>query len=254
MADEKFKLPSSSLPELKKIIVGYSHAGENVSVDAVARLIGITRPTNLSANNSFLNQAGIITGKHNKSVTPLGKQLGRAIEHNRADELKRGWQEIVKNNKFLSSLISTLRIKGGMTSNDLVSHILYVADVKRNKHTATGANTLVSILKESNLLETKDGKLTVAATSTATATEEAEEQKSTPAPEVEAKTPIVPAPPPLRELQRETGLHNSYSSPTIAINIQLQLPETENPAVYENLFKALRKHLLNPDTNSNSND
>ena len=35
--------------------------------------------------------------------------------------------------------------------------------------------------------------------------------------------------------------------PTIAINIQLQIPETENADVYENLFKALRKHLLNPD-------
>ena len=35
--------------------------------------------------------------------------------------------------------------------------------------------------------------------------------------------------------------------PTVAINIQLQIQETENADVYENLFKALRKHLLNPD-------
>jgi hypothetical protein len=39
--------------------------------------------------------------------------------------------------------------------------------------------------------------------------------------------------------------------PTIAINLQLQLPETENAAVYENLFKSLRKHLLTPENEAN---
>jgi hypothetical protein len=36
------------------------------------------------------------------------------------------------------------------------------------------------------------------------------------------------------------------TTPQIAINIQLQLPETENAEVYEKLFKALRENLLCP--------
>ena len=31
---------------------------------------------------------------------------------------------------------------------------------------------------------------------------------------------------------------------TVNINVQLQLPATDDPAIYENLFEALRKHLI----------
>lgn len=45
---------------------------------------------------------------------------------------------------------------------------------------------------------------------------------------VEARAPI----------ERRTGL------PQIHINVQLHLPETSDPSVYDNLFKSLKKHLL----------
>jgi hypothetical protein len=35
-------------------------------------------------------------------------------------------------------------------------------------------------------------------------------------------------------------------APQIAINIQLQLPETDNAEVYEKLFKALKDNLFPP--------
>ena len=34
------------------------------------------------------------------------------------------------------------------------------------------------------------------------------------------------------------------AAPTIAINIQLELPATDNAEIYENLFKAMKKHLF----------
>ena len=51
-------------------------------------------------------------------------------------------------------------------------------------------------------------------------------------------------PEPTEELVR--NLHPQAMFPTIAINIQLQLPETDNPDVYDNLFRSLRKNLLTP--------
>ena len=54
---------------------------------------------------------------------------------------------------------------------------------------------------------------------------------------------------PKGELKSEASVHKQISPATsggltVNINIQLQLPATEDASVYENLFSALKKHLL----------
>ena len=57
------------------------------------------------------------------------------------------------------------------------------------------------------------------------------------------KTPIITEDPAVAT-RDERSVIVTPPSPTIAINIQLQIPEADDPTVYENLFRALRKHLF----------
>lgn len=58
----------------------------------------------------------------------------------------------------------------------------------------------------------------------------------------EALPGVAPVPPSEEELRRPTG--RRVGLPEIHINIQLHLPETSDPTIYDNLFKSLKKHLL----------
>lgn len=54
-----------------------------------------------------------------------------------------------------------------------------------------------------------------------------------------------PSAEPATGTQRESGAaHPAPTAPTININIQLQLPATEDGAIYDKLFAALKKHLF----------
>jgi hypothetical protein len=235
---DKLSLPVSSFRELVKIIKGYSSAGDEVTLDEMTKLVAMNR-TRVSANNKFLAEIGLIQGGRRKSVTPLGKKLGRALDMKREDEAKEAWQEALRSNETMANLVTTVRIKGGMTAEDLASHILFVSGEKNTKGNRTGARTVVEILKESGSFEESDGLLHVAAP-------EAAPSGFPPALPKKPDESVQPEPEaPETTTKRAQVL--SAAHPSITINIQLQLPETENAEVYEKLFKALRTHLLNPD-------
>lgn len=241
MAD-KVSLPSSSYEEMVKIIKGYSHIKGDASLDDVAKLVGMGR-TSVSANNKFLTESGLISGGNKKSATDLGAKLGRALDHNQAGDIKECWKTMVSGNEGIASLVTTVRIKSGMSPDDLSAHILYVSGQNNNKANRTGANALIEILKASGLVELRDGKVVIAQPSG--------EPEQNPTIEVpKSVPPLSVAPSPEVTSNQSTGqpVHQvtTQSTPQIAINIQLHLPETDNPEVYENLFKALKEHLLTP--------
>lgn len=89
-----FNLPRSSYEEIQKILKGYSHAPENASLESMSKLTGLN-PTVISGNNKFLSDIGLITGGMKKTATDLGKQLGRALDHNQTDDSRRYWKEAV---------------------------------------------------------------------------------------------------------------------------------------------------------------
>lgn len=240
MSSEKVRVPSSSLGELNKIIMGYVDLGKDVGLEALSKRLGMSKPA-ISGNNPFLTQVGVITGGNRKNPTDLGVLLGRSLEHSQKEDIKKYWQQAIASNEFLSGLVSTVRLKGGMTEDDLASHVLYAGGLRRTKHSATGANAIVEILKESELLQLdpSSGKLQVAK----------------PVSEVSEETPSEGEAPPIAEeggpeITEEQEIRISEKvvgvTPTIAINIELKIPPSENPVVYENLFSALRKHLLEP--------
>ena len=157
---DKLSLPASSYDQLTKIIRGYSLSRENMGLDELAKLVGIGK-TRVSANHKLLIELGLITGGNKKSATPPGKNLGHAIEHNQEEDIRSAWQKAIKGNERMSSLITTVSIKGGMSADELLSHILYVLERKSNKDNRRGARTISDILVASGLLEDQDGQLGV---------------------------------------------------------------------------------------------
>lgn len=225
---ENIELPSSSYEELVKIIKAYSHQTEPASLTDIANLITINNTT-VSGNNKFLIESGLITSGNKKAKTELGGKLGRALDHDREADIRSCWREVVSANKEIAKLVTTVRIQGGMTEEYLATQVLYVSGQRKTSQNRTGANTVVEILKVSGLLVLDDGKLVVSQPSNDEA-ENPVEDNIIPQPEAKASDQV--------------NQFTVQSPPQIAINIQLHLPETKEPEVYQNLFKALKENLL----------
>jgi hypothetical protein len=246
--NDTFSLPASSFDELKKIIQGYAGRGEAKSLSDVQRLTGVSE-TMISRNNSFLVETGIITeGKATKNATELGKRLGRAFEYNRAEEITSSLRDVVQQTEFLSDLPSLIRVRGGMSHDDLSGHILFSSGSANNKFKIAGANAIVQLLQEAELIADDNGTFRVKAGSNEESSTQniPGDQPSSPPTPAQEEAPII-QPIPSRNSQTIPAGINPVA---IAINIQLQLPETDNPVVYENLFKALKAHLLTPDAST----
>lgn len=233
-----FNLPGSSFEEVQKILKGYSHASEQSSLDQLSKLTGL-HATVISRNNKFLSDIGLISGGRKKSATELGRNLGRALEHRQDADSKRYWRDAVQTNEKVAGLVTTVRIKGGMSEKDFSGHVLYVSGQKNNAGNKTGARCVVDMLTTAGLLAEENGNLTIATpsldTGLVTDVEASSLVEARTHPEFEAVAPASVS----SILPSLTG-----AVPQIAINIQLHLPEAENAEVYEKLFKALRENLL----------
>lgn len=239
-------LPGSSYEELAKIIKGYAHIGDNASLDSLANLIGMNK-TAVSRNNKFLAELGIVSGGQKKSPTELGKKLGRALDHNQEEDSRRYWREAIQGSEVFSKLVTTVRIKSGMTSEGLSSHILYVSGQKANGPNKTGANTLVDILCNAGLLINVDGAVSVTTPKEEFPSTGSDEEIHAAQQEAASTVKTSSAPSALEPPNIVQHMPIATSGiPSIAINIQLHLPETDNAEVYEKLFKTLREQLISP--------
>ena len=218
----QFSLPSSSYVELIKIIKGYSHLGEGVTLNSLVQLTGMYR-TRISGNNKFLSELGLIEGGKTKSSTSLGTKLGRALDHSQEAVIREAWQEAISGNENFANLVTSVRIKGKMSEDELSSHILYISGRKSAKGDRTGAKTIVEILISSGLLEQQeDGHFQLAAPTT-------EIQEKSPEPDEKVVNDEILAESPEEHTTPSKQASIGPTVPAITINIQLQLPETENP-------------------------
>lgn len=240
----EFNLPGSSFEEVEKILKGYSHAPDQASLDQLSKLTGL-HATVISRNNKFLTDIGLISGGMKKTATDLGKKLGRALDHKMEADAQGYWREAVQTNEKVAGLVTTVRIKGGMSESDFSSHVLYVSGQKNNSGNKTGARCVVDVLLTAGLLREENGKLVVAAPAAKDTTADLKPPAAPTAstdPKATDSTAGAGTPP----AKLPPILPTSGLVPQIAINIQLHLPETENAEVYEKLFKALRENLLSP--------
>ena len=250
MTAEKIALPRSSIAELCKIIMAYVQVRNEASPKQVADLAAVNQ-TQVSGNNAFLCQAGIIDGGRKKKCTELGRRLGRSLEHEREDEITSAWRDVVQKTEFLSNLVSTVRLQQTKTEKDFVDHVLFVADAKRHRNSLAGARTVLDILTTAGFVQNIEGKVSLAPTSDPATDASPSPSASEGAPPTENTTPISSA-----EGKTEPGTESAPPSrradsgapcPVININIQLQLPECDDAETYNRLFKSLRENLLSPD-------
>ncbi|MCK4469042.1 MAG: hypothetical protein KAU60_11885 [Desulfobacterales bacterium] len=157
MSDDKFKLPLSSYDELVKFIKAYSHVTKPTELGEISKLTGVAAP-NISRNVGFFVATGILEGGKKKMPTPVGQQLGHALEHEMPDEIRKSWRHIVEEDEFLTKLLTAVRIRNGMDSQTLEAHIAYSAGQPKKHQFMTGARTVIDILKAAELIVEVDGK------------------------------------------------------------------------------------------------
>ena len=237
-------LPISSYDKIEKIIKAYGHQSGPASLEEIAKLSGVGR-TVVSGNNKFLVDAGLLTPGSKKGATDLGKRLGRALVHEQVTDVRNCWREVVSGNDVISGLVTTVRIKKGMTPDQLSSHALYVFGQDNTPLRRTGANTIVEILKGSGLVEPSEGKLVVTQPNEEDLTSLEEGVADAGGSSIKSSGEETTEGSAEEEPGR-SGDHQVSGSlvPQIAINIQLHLPATSDSDVYENLFSALKKHLM----------
>jgi hypothetical protein len=118
-----------------------------------------------------------------------------------------------------------------------------VSGQNNNSNNKTGARCVTDILIAAELLKEEGGKLVVSSPTMPSANEPPPSEESViETGEAPAQpTPVAQLSAPAPQLAQAIGV-----APQIAINIQLQLPETDNAEVYEKLFKALKDNLFPP--------
>lgn len=254
--DTTFNVPVSSYGELKKIMKAYAHADKKISLTEASKLTGMGT-TVISGSSRFLVHLGILGSGANKQITEFGKRLGRALEHNQEADVRRLLAEAVTASPFLSNVVSSIRIKGGITEDDLASHILYVAGQKSTGGTRTGSRAIIEILKESGVVTDAAGTFTVSTAPTPAPVktqkpderEEKEKEKEKEKEEEEEEEEDDEDKDEDEDAAKRRGKGRVLSKqhpnrPNITINISLELPDTADAQVYENFFKAMKTHLF----------
>jgi len=160
MVEEALRLPRSSYDELTKIIKAYGQHSEPVSLTDVSRLVGIDH-TVISSNARFLTGVDILESGQKKRATPKGSNLAHALEHGMEDEIRKYWRVVIEESEFLSRLVTSIRIRGGMDEATLLSHIAYSAGEQKRPSVMTGARTVVEVLRAADLISESEGKVTV---------------------------------------------------------------------------------------------
>ena len=166
MAEEGFRLPGSSYEELSRIIKAYGHTTGEVSPGDVSKYAAIPETT-VSRNAAFLVSLAVLAeGKARKKIpTDAGRRLAQALDHDMKAEVAEAWRAIVLASEFMTSVLTAIRVRGGMDLGALQSHIAYTAGQPCNKGTMTGARTVVDVLRAADVITEQDGAL-VAATVT----------------------------------------------------------------------------------------
>lgn len=158
MPDDKFKLPGSSYEEVVKVIKGYGHHTEPAELSSISQVTGL-HPTIVSRNNGFLVGTGIIEGGQKKALTAVGRQLAHALDHEIEQDISSTWRELVLASDFFRKLLSAIRIRNGMETATLQSHIAYSAGLSKSPGVMTGARTVIEVLQVAGVIREVEGKL-----------------------------------------------------------------------------------------------
>lgn len=236
MADTEFKIPYSSFSELKKLLIAFAKSKSPSSLDDLNKLTSIPK-TSISTNNGYLESIGIISGGKKKEATDDGKKLGLALANGIEDEASKILNKLLSENDFLESMITALGIKP-RSNEDFQSHIAYSLGKELKGSNKTGTGTVIEMMLFANIIEEKEGLLIPKEVKVSGDTSEPLKSKN-PDPQSDQNDAQETTQNITKKFTDDLG-----KNVTLNINVQLTIPDTDDEKVYENFFKAMKKHLL----------
>lgn len=155
-----YKLPVSSYDELIKIIkvYGSGKVGVPVSLDDLVKSSGMSK-TIISKNNGFLVQLGLVSEGNKKAPSEMCKKLANAYNMNLQEQIVNIWREIINQDEFITKMISVIGIKGKLSKNDYVNHIVFSSNCGSGAGYKAGAAAIIEILKIINAVCEYDGNI-----------------------------------------------------------------------------------------------
>ncbi len=164
-----YKLPVSSYDELIKIIkvYGSGKVGVPMSLDDLVKSSGMSK-TIISKNNGFLVQLGLISEGNKKAPSDICKKLANAYSMNLQEQIVIIWREIINQDEFITKMISVIGIKGKLSKNEYINHIVFSSNCGSGAGYKAGAATIIEILKTINAVSEYDGNIMMGDTDTTT--------------------------------------------------------------------------------------
>ncbi|TXJ21393.1 hypothetical protein EPJ79_09780 [Brachyspira aalborgi] len=150
-----FKLPSLAYEQLKKIMMACGKKDINMIIerDELSRQTEINSDT-ISRNNAFLFSIGFLEKNDNNKniITDIGLKLAKAYNLEDNIKIKEILIKMIKNNKDLNELIFAQLNKTNLTVEALTNIIINYFDKPSNQYAKIGANTLLEIFKEAEII------------------------------------------------------------------------------------------------------
>ena len=164
-----YKLPVSSYDELIKIIkvYGSGKVGVPMSLDDLVKSSGMSK-TIISKNNGFLVQLGLISEGNKKAPSDICKKLANAYSMNLQEQIVIIWREIINQDEFITKMISVIGIKGKLSKNEYINHIVFSSNCGSGAGYKAGAAAIIEILKTINAVSEYDGNIMMGDTDTTT--------------------------------------------------------------------------------------
>lgn len=232
---EGFNLPALSFERLQKVIQAYGRNDKAKTKEELSNSTGINA-ISISKSNAFLADCGFITSGNTKTPTETGKQLAREIQFENEQEVCGIWSAALTQNETLMDALGRLEVGGPMDIKDFVGHLVYSSQRSETKDNRSGAGCVKDAMVLSAIFSEAEGKVSLVPSGSKAGFVVLEEE-----PSVADKKPVKSKPAKNTPVVQEIG---SFAPPQVAINIQLQIPEMDDPTKYDALFASMKRNLF----------
>jgi len=230
---EQLHLPGSGYDVLEKVLHAYARFGtEKVNLSDVAAKSALDK-TQISRNNRFLVDLGVLEGGKKKGLTEPGLRLARAIANNIVDEIRNEWKALLLSCSPVVDILDMIKVQKGVLSQDLMGRMASSLGLTVESKNKIGLNTLATLLRTAELTDLLDGKVVI--------------RSSGLAPVTESPPEIVPPSAQQREVQRPPKVpllqEGTTSWPSVHIDLQVHISPEASLDQIDHVFACIAKYL-----------
>lgn len=241
----EYSIPYASEDSLKETVIGYyraSSAGGEVSTERAADGADVSEDV-VRRQRGFFNDISILTeGESGYALTEMGQEIGRALRHDRDDDAKSPFKELLLDWEATEKIIEDIG-SDYVPKDDILDSIGFVTDHELDTHRQkAGANGLIGLYVWTGILETNSNDEYRATEIDPEAFESAPSKTPDDSVGVQSEEPD-----PVRPTQQPQGSEikpqSTPNSTNSSFDISLELSGEEDPERIQNLVTAVRKGL-----------